>query len=156
MYWWNIKELKKTLATTGLSQKSCFLYALIMSVLYAVMWDISIYLNFSETVSIWTYIESLGTLVITVVGFYAFYKANGGNEGKALLERNMSIGFVVLIRTLPLLLALMIALAVYYWNIEEEEVSASDTAVDTATILFYEAFIFYRMVVHVRDVANTK
>lgn len=155
MYLWKINDLKSTLSSTGLSQKSSFLYLLLWGLAISGGMEFMAYAPY-ENVNIWNNVITVGYLVLVVIGTYAFYVANGGQDGKALIDRYMSIGFVVTIRLIPLMILLMVGLGVYIGikqGVDDDFMTTIGPA-DAVVTLSWVAIVWYRMAIHVRDVAN--
>ncbi|WP_144393624.1 hypothetical protein [Pleionea sediminis] len=157
MYLWKINKLKATLASTGLSQNSCFYYLLIWGVSIVGGMELMAYYPY-ETINIWRRIITAGYLIVAIVGTYLFYQANGGTNGKDLFDRYMSIGFVVFIRLIPVMFLLIILLSVFVGVTEgfDENYMNKAGPAEAFITLFWISFVWYRMIIHVKDVANAK
>ncbi|MBK9585797.1 MAG: hypothetical protein WBC26_04075 [Alphaproteobacteria bacterium] len=159
MYLWNINKLKSTLSTTGLSQKSCFLYVIITSTFcYGLLSLTGLFPQEAIDITIWDHVLSDTDLVFAVYGTYLFYRANGGENGKDFLERYISIGFVVSIRLIPLIVLSILGMAIYEGVTEGvADDNWMRTGPDDAAIwLFWSFLIWYKMISHTQEVANTK
>lgn len=155
MYLWKIKELKEKLSSAGLSEKTNFYYLLVLVVVATGGMEFMAYVPYEST-NLWRIVITVGYLLLAIGGTYAFYKANGGADGGRILERYLSIGLVVTIRLLPLMFILLIGLGVYLGVAEGvgEEFMAITGPEEAAATLFWVFLVWYKMVVHVRDVAN--
>ena len=155
MYLWKINQLKETLSTTGLSQKSSLSYLLIFGVVVTGGMEFMAYVPY-ENINIWRQVITVGYLLFAVVGTCLFYKANGGSSGENIFERYISLGVVVTIRLIPLMVALMIGLGVYLGITQgvEDDFMAHTTLAEVVITLFWAFLVWYKMVSHVRDVAN--
>ena len=148
MYFWNIDELKQTLVTTGLDTQTSFYYVLIYVVLATLGFEVNMYMP-QESYSIWDYLNTTANIMLAVVGLSLFYIASGGKTGKQLLERFFSIGLVVLIRLLPLLFILSLALGVFLDPL-------NTTPVESLVLIGWSIYYYYLIIKHVGDVANAK
>ena len=114
MYFINIKQLKQDIINRDFTEKDRFIYAFIYIVIYSIMSELS-FLSFIENSIaplISDYISSVGTVIITVIGTYYLYRANGGNNGEDFLGRYFSITWVVIIRLLPLMIVMLIGIII--------------------------------------------
>lgn len=97
MYFFNIDGLKQQLASHGLSQAQALGYLLALTLL----WYLPIGVM-GDGLTVWDTASFWASLLITVVGTFAAYKANGGNHGKQFLERFLSLSWVIFWRVLPM------------------------------------------------------
>jgi hypothetical protein len=153
MILWKINDLKRLLATHGLSQKVSFRYLLLFALIVSTEMELVAYFPY-ESPNIWTYITTISCLACQFAGIAAFYAANGGPSGKNLFERYIGISVVVTIRFIPLIVLLIIALTVYqslYFGAKEVYPTTLVEALLTMGVII---LFWVRMVKHVKDVAN--
>ena len=86
MYWWNIKALKATLSSAGLSERTNVYYLLVCTVAATGGMEFMAYVPY-ESINLWRLVITTGYLLLAIGGTYAFYKANGGERGVRILER---------------------------------------------------------------------
>ncbi|CZF82796.1 hypothetical protein GCE9029_03446 [Grimontia celer] len=150
MYFWNIEALKSNIKQGGFSEKDRFSYVLIYIVLGLFGMSFGAYFPM-ESPNLWDKIDDFGLLVITVVGTFFAYKANGGDKGTDFLGRYFSINFVVTLRLLPWLIPMLVGLGVYYFYafpIEEEIVT---TPFEVILFQVWFALLYFRMCKHIGD-----
>jgi len=140
MYFINIKQLKQDIINKEFTEKDRFIYALIYIAIYAISNELAFFENSTAPVMS-DYISSIGTVIITVIGTYYFYRANGGNDGEDFLGRYFSIIWVVSMRLL-LLVIIFIGISII---INMNFIVDSDM-LDIAFVLFgllYDFLIYY-------------
>ena len=100
MYFINIKQLKEDIVNHEFREKDRFIYVFISIILYTIFTELSFLASLeSSTIPLITdYISSAGTVIITIMGTYYLYRANGGDSGEDFLGRYFSIVWVVSIR----------------------------------------------------------
>lgn len=119
MYFWNIEKLNEQIISDELSESESFKYLMANSIMYAlavIQYDIP---NAYDT---W---GGIAGVFITIIGLWFIYKCNGGSNGKQIMQRYMSVGFVIFIRLfvlfmLPAIIASLIIQEVYLGGIPEE------------------------------------
>ena len=108
--------------------------------IYAIFSELAFFENSTAPVMS-DYIGNIGTALITILGTYYLYRANGGNNGEDFLGLYFSITWVITIRLLPLLI-IFIGIAII---INMNFIVDSDK-LDIATNLFallYDFAIYY-------------
>ena len=147
MYFWNIEKLKEDIVAERFSEKNRFAYLLIYVVLAVIVMEAFLYIEV-ENLNIWDVVSSIGNIVITIVGTFFAYEANGAREGKDFLGRYLSIGFVMSIRFLALLVPIMIALI--FLNDGERT-----RPLESILLLAWLVFFFVRVCKHIGDVESS-
>ena len=147
MYFWNIEKLKEDIVAERFSEKNRFAYLLIYVVLAAIVMEAFLYIEV-ENLNIWDVVSSIGNIVITIVGTFFAYEANGAREGKDFLGRYLSIGFVMSIRFLALLVPIMIALI--FLNDGERT-----RPLESILLLAWLVFLYVRICKHIGDVESS-
>ena len=157
MYFWNIEKLKEDIVAERFSEKDRFAYLLIYVVLAAIVMEALLYIEV-ENSNIWDAVNSIGNIVIAIVGTFFAYEANGAREGKDFLGRYLSIGFVMSIRFLALLVPIMIALIFYYmyaFRGESAVLMMVTTPLESILLLAWLVFLYVRICKHIGDVESS-
>jgi len=154
MYFWKIEALKEDIINDRFTEKDRFVYLMIYLVLCAV--GIEAMMRFSiESPNIWDTINSLGNVLIPLIGTIIVYRANGGETGRDFLGRYFSIGFVVSIRFLVFMIPMFFVLVVYYIYAFPADEPIVSTPIDVLPFTIWYALIFWRIQKHVSDVRNS-
>lgn len=150
MYFWKIGRLKKQLVEQGLSKRQLYYYILISVVINAAVIEIMAY-GAPKVATTWDYVFSLVNIGIAIIGTWAIYRANGGDNGVQFAERFFSIGLVAIVRFVAVTAPVMIALMIYLFPPPEtaDSVPLSPTEV-VMWALWYAAAYAY-IVKHVHD-----
>ncbi|USH04542.1 hypothetical protein K6Q96_22730 [Grimontia kaedaensis] len=155
MYFWNIEALKNNIKQGVFSEKDRFSYVLIYIVLGLFGTSFGAYFPM-ESSNLWDKVDDFGLLVITIVGTFFAYKANGGDKGTDFLGRYFSINFVVSLRLLPWLIPMLVGLGIYYsyaFPLEEDIVT---TPFEVILFQAWIALIYIRMCKHMGDLNEIK
>jgi hypothetical protein len=105
MYWWNIRGLKAILTQGPLPGPVALRYAIANAVILVLM-----SLPSDALVNSWYLLTIVNGVACAVLGTYYCYRVNGGANGAHFLDRYFSLGFVVMIRLTPLLVAVAASL----------------------------------------------
>ncbi len=92
MYFINIKKLKEDIIEKRFSEKDRFIYILLFVMLDTIFLEFNIFPI--EELSIVDYASSIMTIVVTFLGTYFIYKANGGADGDDFAGKYFSITWV--------------------------------------------------------------
>lgn len=152
MIFCNIKLLKQRLIEEGLSQQHLFIYIFV----YILFTEVAIQgcgLLPPEELNKYDYMEIIVYLVAMGIGTYLIYRVNGGSKGKQFAERFFSIGFVVGMRFFVILISIMIILVVGKNQMGDIDLPA--TWYETIIYSCWSIAFYWRMIVHVKEVANT-
>jgi hypothetical protein len=151
---WQIRRLSDRLRQGPLTARQALPY------LIAAMASVTLIFVFADWSRPWdrdefeTGVDSLTTLVnglISVVGLYACYRANGGVDGLQLVERVCAIGFVLFLRFIvPGLLAFI---AWTYATVSLHVLRLSLEELDVLSLLVVALF-WIRLRSHVASVAK--
>ena len=119
VYFWKIDKLNEQLISGELSEQEQFKYLMANSILYALA---VIQYDTPNNLDIWAGV--IGVFV-TALGLWFIYKCNGGQNGKDIIQRYLSVGFVVFIRVfvlfmLPAIIAASVIQEIYLGGIPEE------------------------------------
>ena len=114
MYFWKIKNLKTDLSNGELPTKEQFKYIMAEAIVYAVA--VAIIMVTPPLSSNWFDVAMVFiTLITMMIGVYYVYYCNGGKTGERLLERYISLGWVVGVRWLVLIaLPVLFGFFVFY------------------------------------------
>ena len=157
MYFWKIKELKKDLKESGLSQKKMFLYILIYAVLAQIVVELS-YVFPQEEPELIDYLQILFNVVVVGFGTYFCFYANGKNSGKDFAERYFSIGLVVGIRFIALLTPVTFVFGVTAGILNVSSgIDIDGPMFDYILIAIMSVWLvamYWRMSKHIKDVAK--
>ncbi len=148
MYFWKIKDLSTELIEEGLSQTESFKYLMANTILYSLC-TIQ-YGNVNE----WDNYSVAASIIIAVLGLWFIYKCNGGPNGKDILERYISIGWVLFVRLIVIFLipAALITFTVqemYFGGVPDES-----TAIDFVFIQLFEIIYILLMAKHINHIAK--
>jgi hypothetical protein len=141
MFWWRISALEERLRRGPLDTSSAFKYLLANTVLTAAV------LTPSETFTLWDWLGYASTLALSAAGVYYAYRRNGHSGGTDLLGRFFSISWVMLVRTLALLIPAACGLGAL---VSAEGSGPYIFALQTAWIAGY----YWRIGVHIGRVAQ--
>lgn len=145
MYFWNIEGLKDDLKN-GLSESDKFKYLLVTVFLYWLVFFFPVSEN-----SILLFVENLVNIILSILVVYLFYLLNGKNLGKNLMERYVSMNFVIWIRafvfSFPVLLFLVIS---EYFILDFFAVQSIiiETLVYYVYLISYYAFLIFMLNKH--------
>jgi len=106
MYIWKIDQLNKELITGTLNESENFKYLMANSILY------SISMIPYENTNNFDVINGILNVFITIIGLWFIYKCNGGSKGNNIIQRYLSVGWVISVRFLCLLLVPAIIIAI--------------------------------------------
>lgn len=148
MYWWNIKELKATLASGTLSEHARFLYLLIYSVVGALVSEFPL---IAENPNIWDRVSSATVILATISGTTLAYRMNGGKNGHHFLERYLAIGWVFLLRFAAFIIPIMVVAYIFASTIGL--VGEFSTAFDAVLIFVFMVFYYFGLCKHIQGVA---
>ena len=148
MYWWNIKELKATLASGTLSEHARFLYLLIYSVVATVVSEFPL---IAEKPNMWDRLSSATVILATIFGTTLAYRMNGGKNGHHFLERYLAIGWVFLLRFTAFVMPVMVVF--YIVASTTGLVGEASTAFDAVLIFVFMVFYYSGLCKHIQGVA---
>ena len=147
MYLWKIERLKKDLVEGSLPQTEQFKYLLAYSMLFALTAVPLVSYNNYDTA------HGVATVMLTPFGMYFIYYSNGGGKGDRLLERYISLGWVMFIRLLAIFLfPAMMALAILSQLLHIESEGTDMPSV--VLMVLIQIIYYYLLGRHVREVAG--
>ena len=161
MYFWNIKALKKELVANALTESQVFAYFLAVLTLETVTFQLTTLFPGTEDADVWDYVGYVGSVVFTVGGTLVAYRQNGGSAGRGFLARYFPLLWVLTVRflvfLLPFLVLAMIPMvyfseALFGTDAEGEDFAALSMVVVMLSWVWFLVF-YYRLAIHVRDVA---
>lgn len=146
MYLWKTHLLVAELKANSINENSFKNYYLATSILVSVCYYLAL-LEPHENLPALA-VEAIGTIVVTVLGINAAFKANAGVSGVGFLNKVVSIFFPLLIKIIVVGFALGILLVV----LDQSGTNKSDAAwVTSISIIAIQVVMFWRLVVHVRN-----
>ena len=113
MYFINIKQLKKDIIEKRFSEKDRFIYILVFIMLDTIFLELT-FLPITEPnyePSIIDYASSIMTILVTFLGTYFIYKANGGVKGDDFAGKYFSLTWV---RSIQFLLFFFPAIIIFF------------------------------------------
>ena len=148
MYFWRIDELKRQMAVRPLNDQEVLPYVVVTAGLLSAMW-------FIPTVSpnLWSHVGTGLSVLFSILGTVWIFQKNGGAGGHHFLQRYVAIGWVVSIRWAAALVLVgipYIALLFFVFPVSE-----GATWYETAFFATAEAALYWRIAVHVGDVATS-
>ncbi len=155
MYIWNIEGLKKQIVEGELSQSHRFFYLLLFVALTTALMEMSSYVP-TENPGFSDYFGSLAYVFIVSVFTLGAYRVNGGSKGSEFTDKYLSIGFVVGFRFFVVFLLFLAAVIIYTYNVPEDEVLFESEWVYVMFYLAWEVLIYYRIYVHIKEIAHCK
>jgi hypothetical protein len=146
MYFWKTHLLVESLRKAPIEQEVLKNYYLATSIFTSATYYLATLAPSENFLAL--AIEAIGTLVVTILGINAVFKANGGSRGVRFLEKIVLISFPLLIKVFVLGLAAGILIVV----LRDSGSSNSEVAWFTAiTVIAVQIGFFWRLVVHVRN-----
>jgi hypothetical protein len=162
MYFWNMRALKRDLIATGLPESQLFRYFLAVLMFEAALWQLLALFPSEAEPGPWDYLDVTASLALTLAGTIVAYRVNGAGDGRNFLGRYFPIMWVLTVRFLaglvPLMVVLIGALLVASGWFTEPDAGPEDAAdvmwVVTVATWAVTVLFYYRLAVHVRDVAR--
>ena len=142
MYFFDIKQLKEDIVKDKFNESDRFTYVFI----YILLNCIPLFYEPTDELTKFDYWHSFITVLITVLGTYSIYKANGGNQGKDFLGKYFSITWVMAIR---LFIPMFIALGLFIFI---ELPSPINEIAQGIILLVYVGACYYASYKHVLDI----
>ena len=158
MYFWKTNLLVEELAKGPLEENILKNYYLATSILLSIAFYLAS-ITPPENLYLLT-VETIGVLIVTIVGLNAAFAANGGNSGTRFLEKIVAISFPLLIRMTAAAIALgllwvffCVALEVrIFHKLQLEWVSSILFEWGTSILIIVIQVVFYqRLVTHVKN-----
>ena len=153
MYFWKIEALKTDIREGNLTEKQRFIYAFIYVFSCEALLNLAVFtpnLGFN----MWDGVYSVSSLIIMTVGILLAFKANGGSFGTDFLGKYFSIGFVVAIRFAVILIPISMGIFSYSYYAFPEDSDITSSSWDTVPVIVWYAALYWRIVVHIRDVKD--
>lgn len=153
MYFWRIEALKARLIQAPLSDREVLPYfVLTMAITWALFAAYDLFP--AGSTSLWSILGHGWSFVLVVVGTLYIYRQNGGSAGEHLLQRYLVIGWVVSIRWLTGILAVLGALTLAVMAIDDLYIPESPSWQEATVIGVLEALYYWRLGHHVSQVAH--
>jgi hypothetical protein len=154
LYFWNIEGLKTELRGRPVPPADVLRYAAAI----LVIWTGSSLIPVESEVLDLADAAILGLIiVVTVLGLWIAYRANGGAHGTDLAGRYLALGWVIGLRLTALWLAIFVALALTVFVLAFWERELSDRALDVlawAAVLVTEVVFYWRLAHHLATVRS--
>ena len=148
MYFWKIDKLNEDLISTGLNQSEGFKYLMANTILY------SIAMIPSSSPSNLDFVSGIISIVIGVIGLLFIYKYNGGSKGKQIIERYLSIGWVIGIKFVALLVIPSSIIIMILQQSFMGDIPKSTTLFDVFYMQFLSLIYFLWVAKHINYVAK--
>lgn len=146
MYWWNIRRLKAQLERGPLPEPMAFRYAAAYATLSAVAMVPGLGSNQWDIVG---YIAGIG---ITLGGTIYCYRMNGSASGQHFLDRYFALGFVAVVRLVPVFV--LIALVVLVVQEVVGDVPDETTVVEATIGMLFLGVAYWRIGTHIRSISR--
>jgi hypothetical protein len=148
MYFWNLEGLKAELRERPVPPAEVVRYATAI----LVTWSATSFVPFAnDKFEIADGVLLILIVLVTVLGLWTGYRANGGAQGMDLAGRYLALGWVIGLRLMPLLLAFLIVVFVIVFVLALEGQEPSDRSIDAvawATALVAEVVFYWRLTHH--------
>ena len=152
MYFINIKGLKKDIVEKKFNEKDRFTYILLYIGLSALLFEFLTLFPDEEALSSYDYAYSILSVLITFLGTYFIYKANGANEGEDFAGKYFSIIWVISWRVMLITTPIIILLIFYsiYKDLSSvfEEIVCFIWGVGVEFLIY---FLSYKAVLEIRN-----
>jgi hypothetical protein len=146
VYFWRMKDLKRRLVTTPLSDREALPYLVAYTAVTA-----TVTLVPPENINGWDVTSGLAGVGFAICGPIWVYQQNGGRTGTHLLQRFMAIGWVLLLRLSVLVVpALLVFSMVAFATFKQRP---GTDWYDVIIIVVMQLVFYHRLGSHVRDVA---
>jgi hypothetical protein len=151
MYFWNTVALARELKSKSLSQSERMKYYLASSTLYTFIYEINGYFNTSP--SLISIVQSVATIVATVIGITLCYRVNARGDGQEFIDRFVCLSWPILMR---IIVGFSLFYLIYYLSgtiiggDRFEKFNESTTSVDVLLSLFFEAVFYWRVACHLQ------
>lgn len=145
MFFWRIDNLVRRLIARDLNEKEAFRYFFAIFVL----WNLAAELP-GEEWNVWDGLGAAGNMIVAIAGILCAFAANGGPAGHAFIARFVAIHWVVTLRFIVGMLALLFpvyALIEVFGTVSEET-----TWYEATAFLLVEILLYWRVVVHMKKV----
>ena len=148
MYIWKIDKLNQQLISSNLTEPDAFKYLMAYTVLNALAMIQYTIPNQYDTYN------GVMSVVISIIGLTFIYICNGGKNGSHLLERYISISWVILVRLMvlvciPASIAMIAVQEIYMGGLAEQT-----TEMDMAYYIILEVVYLLWCAKHIKFVAK--
>ncbi len=147
MYWWNIEALKNDLEQGPLRAPVAFRYVLANALLVS----LSLVLPNPPAADLRTWIVRVATVGVTILGLLHCYRQNGGASGCSFMDRYFAISWVMYMRAAAVVVVLALGVAAPTSAFLPE---AGRRVLYSMMAIAWLAFLYWRMGIHIRDVAE--
>jgi hypothetical protein len=146
VYWWNIRGLKAQLMQGSLAQPAAFRYAAAYATLSAIAMAPGLSANQ------WDLVSYIAGVAITLGGTIYCYRMNGGAAGEHFLDRYFALGFVAVVRLLPIIF--LTTLVILIGQEIVGDVREETTAAEAMTGILFLVIAYWRIGSHISTVAQ--
>ncbi len=156
MYVWNIQALKDEIKSGNFGDKEAIPYIVVTIFLYELGFELMSRWGVVENYNVWDSVNTVLTIVITVLGTIYAYRQNGGSHGKDFANKFFAISFVMGIRFLVYSIGL-IAVLILYWSYaysDDEEIPT--TFVEVGVYAMWYLLLYYRIGKHIEDTVRSE
>ena len=159
MYWKNINALKELLMHGELPQKMQMWYLLVTFALYEIFMELGTYVQEESNPAYLDYIVSVVSVLLVILTIVYSYVVNGKERGRYLMQRYISINFVVGFRYM-FLIFITILIVIVAVSIILENIYSIDFFDKYIDIVFFigtialEITIMLSTIKHIKDVAE--
>ena len=148
MYWWNIRRLKAQLEQGPLPEPMAFRYA----AAYATLGAIAMVPGFGSNQ--WDVVGYIAGIGITLGGTVYCYRMNGSASGEHFLDRYFALGFVAVVRLLPVFILVMLVVLIVQEVVAE--VPDETTVVEAMMGMLFLAVAYWRIGTHIRSISRSR
>jgi hypothetical protein len=156
MYFWNTIALARELRSKSLSQSERMKYYLASSTMYAFIYEIGGYFNPSP--SLISIVQSITTVVATVIGITLCYRVNARGDGQEFIDRFVCLSWPIFIRIFAgfsLFYLIYLLSGTIIGGDRFEKFNESTTYVDMLLSLFLEVVFYWRVAYHLQWVSRS-
>jgi hypothetical protein len=155
MYFWNLERLKAELRERAVPPAEVVRYAAAL----LVTWSATSFIPFAnEKFTIADGVLLVLILIVTVLGLWTAYQANGGANGTDLAGRYLALGWVIGLRVLVLFvlgLGIVFVSVVVLMLLGREPSDQSLDALSWIIALLAEVFFYWRLTHHIGSLRGT-
>jgi hypothetical protein len=152
MYIWRVEPLKRELRAGPMPSSRVLPYIIALSILLTLVAQLPLLVPLPNP-NKWDVVNGLSSVVLTLGGLLAVYRANGGPEGLDFAARLLALGWVIGWRLVPAFILLsLVALAIDPDQFISEAAPTGPALV--ALTLSFQLVYYWRLWVHFRDLRH--
>ena len=148
MYFWRIKSLKRDLAAGAVSERNALPYLLWLGGLTSLASSLPL-----GELNGWDFVAAISSVGLFVAGTSYAFRCNGGSAGAHFLVRYLCLNWVLGLRLLVLFAVPGIVVLVPLEELLLEQVPPDTTPLEAGFLVVFESVLYWRLAVHIRDVA---